>query len=154
VKASNAKKHAKAVREAQKRDKQALRTRRAALMTRSQHLKLAQQSFNRFIRLRDAHLPCVSCGRFHKGKWNAGHYKSVGAHPELRFDEANCHRQCEPCNSHLSGSMDKYRPNLEVKIGKEELARLEGHTPIIKLTIEEITAIKVKYRAKCRELEA
>jgi hypothetical protein len=153
VKAANAKKHAKEVREGQKRDKQALRTRKAALMTRNDHLKLAQQSFNRFIRLRDAHLPCISCARFHTGKWNAGHYKSAGAHPELRFDESNVHRQCEPCNSHLSGSIDKYRPNLLLKIGKEELTRIEGHIPLIKLTIEDITAIKVKYRAKCKELE-
>jgi hypothetical protein len=158
VKASNAKKHAKAVREGQKREKQALRTRREALKTRSDHLKECQAVVNKYIRLRDQanNEPCISCQRYHSGKMNAGHFKAVGmgGGSPLRFNELNIHLQCEPCNSHLSGNVQNYRRNLVAKIGKEELGRLEGHTPLIKLTIEDITAIKVKYRAKCRELEA
>ena len=38
------------------------------LKTRSDWLKEAQIEFNKYIRLRDASLPCISCQRFHIGQ--------------------------------------------------------------------------------------
>lgn len=69
-----------------------------------------QVEFNRFIRARDANQPCISCGRQSGAKRNAGHYRPVGACPELRFCEINCHVQCEHCNSYNSGNLSLYRP--------------------------------------------
>ncbi|WP_258530002.1 recombination protein NinG [Pseudomonas aeruginosa] len=65
-------------------------------------------------------------GAFHDGQYHAGHYRSVGSHPELRFDEDNVHKQCAPCNNHKSGDVVNYRINLVAKIGAAAVARLEG----------------------------
>ncbi len=72
----------------------------------------AQNAFNAYIRYRDRNEPCISCERFHEGQYHAGHYRTTGANPELRFNEDNCHKQCAPCNNHLSGNIEKYTPNL------------------------------------------
>ena len=121
--------------------------------SRSHQLKLAQQEFNKFVRLRDADRPCISCGRFHKGKYDAGHYRSVGAASHLRFNEDNCHAQCVPCNRHKSGNAIDYRINLVKKIGLERVEALENDNQPAKLNIDEIKAIRVKYKEKCKELE-
>ena len=92
----------------------------------------AQKAFNRFIRLRDAHLPCISCGETRQHlKYDAGHYRTVGANPELRFEELNVHKQCSfKCNQTRSGNRDGYREGLLAKIGQEKLDWLEGpHAP-------------------------
>ena len=140
-----------------KREKQArkeLAEGRLALKSRSAWLAEAQTAFNAFIRARDAHLPCISCGRFHTGSYDAGHYRTVGSMPALRFDEDNCHRQCVPCNQHKSGNVVEYRIGLVVRIGAERLARLEGPHAAAKYTIEEAKAIKAEYKAKLKQLLA
>jgi ribosomal protein L44E len=129
------------------------RRRKVALKSRGDWLKEAQTVFNKYIRLRDAELPCVSCGRFHEGQWHAGHYLSVGSHPELRFNEFNVWRQCMPCNSHLSGNQVNYRIELINRIGLEKVEWLEGKHEPLKLTIDEIKALIVDYREKTKELE-
>jgi len=123
------------------------------LKTRSDWLKDLQKVFNQFIRLRDKDLPCISCGRFHQGKYDAGHYRTVGSSPELRFNEDNCHAQCVPCNRHLHGNLIAYRVNLIERIGLEAVEFLErkDHPPL-KLSIDEIKALIAKYKAKIKEL--
>ncbi len=115
--------------------------------------KDAQQQFNRFIRLRDDSLPCISCQRHHEGQYHAGHYKTVGAHPELRFHEHNCHKQCAPCNNHLSGNISNYRIGLICKIGEEELLNLEGPQYVKRYAIKDYQRIKLKYKVKADELQ-
>jgi len=113
---------------------------------RSYWLKKAQQSFNAYIRHRDSELPCISCQRHHQGQYHAGHYRTVGGNPELRFYESNCHKQCSVCNNHLSGNITDYRINLVKKIGIEKVEWIEGpHSPK-KYTIDELKAIDKKYR--------
>lgn len=123
------------------------------IKTKTDWLKETQVVFNRYIRLRDRRLPCISCGRFHAGQWHAGHYRTVKAAPQLRFDEANCHKQCQPCNTHLSGNIVKYRANLITKIGIDEVERIESDNSIMKRTIEEIIIIKEKYTKLVRNME-
>lgn len=127
--------------------------RKDKVKTRSEWLREAQTAFNAFIRMRDSELPCISCGRFHKGQYHAGHYKSVGANPELRFNENNCHKQCAPCNNHLSGNIANYRPNLILKIGQEAVDIIEGKHELQNLTIEQIKEIKALYKKKLKELQ-
>src|SRR5512138_972951 len=64
------------------------------IKTRSDWMKEAQTAFNAWVRFRDNDLPCISCGRFHDGQWHAGHYRSVGSSPELRFEPLNNNKQC------------------------------------------------------------
>ena len=135
------------------RQRKELRASQERIKSRSDHLREAQAAFNEFIRLRDAHEPCISCGRHHDGQYHAGHYRTVGANPELRFHEDNVHKQCAPCNNHKSGDIVNYRINLVAKIGAERVARLEGPHELQKLNIDQIKAIKAHYRAKVRELK-
>ena len=110
-------------------------------------LKRVQTEFNRFIRNRDERDPCISCQKPVTGQAHAGHYRSVGAHPELRFDEKNCHRQCAQCNNWKSGNLTEYRSNLIKKIGLEEVERLEGSQKPRNYTIPELRELLEKYKA-------
>lgn len=123
------------------------------LKSKSAWLKEAQIIFNRYIRLRDAGQSCISCGRRSGCKVNAGHYLSVGSHPHLRFNEDNCHLQCEYCNTYKSGNQLAYRPRLIAKIGLEKVEKLETDNGILKLTIEDIKVIKHEYSKKVLELK-
>lgn len=143
--------HAESIRKAQERKTD--RERRTALKTRQDWLREAQAAFNAFIRERDKAEPCISCGRFHQGKWNAGHFRSVGAQASLRFDENNVHKQCEPCNSHLSGNVVEYRLRLIQKIGQIAVDWLEVDHPPVKYTIEDAQQIKARYKLKLKELQ-
>lgn len=148
ARANQDKKVSKDIAEQRKRD----RMRLTKLKTRSQWLSEAQAVFNKFIRLRDAKKNCISCGGKLGEKYDAGHYKSRGAHPELRFEELNTHAQCVRCNQHLSGNLINYRKGLLIRIGAEKLDWLEGNHEPLKLTIPEIQALIAEYKAKVKEL--
>jgi hypothetical protein len=124
-----------------------------SIKTKSEWLKEAQRFFNIYIRTRDEKLPCISCQRFHAGQYHCGHYRTVGSSPHLRFDERNCHKQCAPCNNHLSGNIVNYRTNLKAKIGEQALNDLESDQSSKHYTIEEIKAIKVKYKQLTKQLK-
>lgn len=115
--------------------------------------RAAQAAFNAYIRERDKDLPCISCQRHHEGQYHAGHYLSRGAHPELAFEESNCHKQCAPCNNHLSGNIARYRINLIEKIGQKKVDWLEGPHDSVKYTAEELRAIEKLYKQKRKELQ-
>lgn len=135
------------------RDRRETKAKLEKLKSKSAWAREAQAAVNTFIRLRDADLPCISCGRFHQGSYDAGHYLSRGARPELRFDELNIHKQCVPCNQHLSGNIVLYRVALLEKIGADGVAYLEGPHEPKKYTIEDLRAIKAEYTAKAKALK-
>ena len=135
------------------RERREIKVRKEKLKSRAQHLKEAQTAFNAWIRERDVGLPCVSCGRHHNGQWHAGHFRSAGGHPELRFEPLNAARQCAPCNTHKSGDLLNYRVELINRIGLELVEWLEGPHEPRKYTIDDLKAIKAEYRAKVRELK-
>ncbi len=145
---------------ADKAYKQETKARRLALKTKGDWVKEAQVEFNKFIRFRDIKwyldrglVPlCISCQKPCKKK-NAGHYRSVGAAGELRFEEFNCNLQCEYCNTHLSANQIEYRINLIKKIGVEKVEWLEGPHKPKRYTIEDIQQIKALYKTKSKELQ-
>lgn len=137
---------------ARKKAEREVREARQKAKSRGDHLADLQDAFNAWVRARDAGQPCISCGRMHKGRWHAGHYRSVGAAPELRFEPLNVHLQCAPCNLYLSGNLTAYRINLIEKIGLEKVQWLEtAHAPL-KLTLPQIEQMKKFYRAEVRRL--
>ena len=136
-----------------KKTKKETTERKKALKSRADWLKEAQAVFNKFIRMRDESQPCISCGRHHTGQYHAGHYRTVGAAPELRFNELNVHKQCAPCNNHLSGNLLEYRRKLVAKIGIEKVEWLEGKHEAKKYTIDEILEIKKHYQQKIKEMQ-
>ena len=141
-------------------ERREIKVRKEKLKSRADHLREAQAAVNEYVRMRDAHLPCISCDSTPNdndlmtgSRWDAGHYRSVGACPELRFEPSNIHRQCVKCNRNLSGNAVEYRIRLVQRIGAEKVAWLEGLHPACKYTVDEIKSIKAEYRAKTRELK-
>jgi hypothetical protein len=125
---------------------------KADLTTTSDYLKLTQQIFNKFIRMRDEGLNCISCDLPPKKK-NAGHYFSQGGHSAVRFDEDNCHLQCEHCNTFLSGNLLNYQIGIEKRIGGERLMKLQGKAhDIKKWTKEELKEIIEIYKKKIKSI--
>ena len=115
--------------------------------------KKAQESFNRYIRIRDRNLPCVTCDVLSRGIWNAGHFHPAGRASALRFDESNVHKQCVPCNQHNSGRLGQYRINIVARIGQQELERLDAQQNDIKRwSVEELKKMRKEYDKKAKEL--
>lgn len=129
------------------------RERRMEVKPLSYLMRRAQSAFNAWVRARDAGQPCISCGRFHQGQNHAGHYLPAGSNPELRFEPDNCHLQCAPCNSHLSGNLSKYRPSLIAKIGLERVEWLEGPHEPKRYRKEDYQAIEAEYKAKLKDIQ-
>jgi len=156
---------AEALEKADKRARRELRAAKERIKPRNKVQAEAQAAFNAFIRLRDEDLPCISCGetdppqRF-GGAWDCGHYRTVGAHPERRFEELNAHRQCKSCNAG-SGRFSRkgrtvhqeYRERLIMRIGLADVERLEGPCEAKHYSVDDLRAIKAKYQLKKRELK-
>lgn len=126
-------------------------------MTFSNWLQLLQQTFNAYIRERDArnNYGCISCGNLAKYiQYQAGHYMGVQAFPNLRFDEENVHRQCVHCNKELYGNIHYYRIGLIERIGQERFDALEGRKNTeLKISIPEIKEKIAYYKAEIKKLK-
>lgn len=120
--------------------------------------KKAQASFNAYIRERDRHQPCISCGKPPTnteslgGDWDCGHYRSVGACPELRFEPLNAHKQCKHCNSFLSGNIVEYRKGLIERIGQKKLDWVEGNHELKRYRVDELKQIDAHFKKLKKEL--
>jgi hypothetical protein len=140
--------------DSQKQEREETRERKAAMKTRSAWLKEAQAALNRWIReVRDADMPCISCGRHHKGQYHAGHYLARGSHPHLALSETNLAKQCAPCNTHLSGNQLNFRVGLIERIGLPAVEALEADKTPRKWTIEVLKAIKADYLNRLKEAQ-
>lgn len=119
--------------------------------------KKCQETFNEYIRLRDKDLPCISCGTEKKGiVYHAGHFLSVGAYPNMRLNEDNCHKQCGfNCNTSKHGNTAMYAKNLILRIGTERFEKLfEDAKKPLKLSIPELQEKIKYYKGKIKELTA
>lgn len=149
---------AKAMRAAAKVEKADIRKRKEALKTRSDYLKEAQQAFNAFIRERDrqAGHACISSGRqldWSGNQVDAGHYRSTGAAPHLRFNEDNCHAQSKHDNQYLAGNAVDYRMALVARIGLARVEALEADKSSPKWSAIDLRNIRDTYRTKTKELK-
>lgn len=148
-----------------KAEREDTRRRKAAIEPLRDLKKKAQTAFNNWVRARDEGLPCISCGETNPpmkpgGQWDAGHFLSRGAYPELRFNEDNCHRQCKSCNAgggkfaHKERTVSaKYEEELLRRIGPERLAALRGPHEVKPLTKEYLRWVIDTYRARLKELK-
>lgn len=128
------------------------KVKKESLMTLSDWIKIAQVTFNTYIRLRDKDQPCISCQRHHKGQYHAGHYRTAAAAPQLRFNEFNVSKQCSACNNYKSGNITEYRINLVKKIGVYEVEKLEQDNSVKKYSIQEIQNITRFYKEKLKTI--
>ena len=139
-----------------KLDRQQHRERKEKLKTLADYKREAQAAVNAYVRLRDAHLGCVSCDKpaTWQGQWHASHFRSVGAAPHLRFNLWNIHKSCSVCNNHLSGNILGYKPELIRRIGIDRVEWLESCQATSRHDIEYIKRIKKVFAKKRRRLEA
>jgi hypothetical protein len=126
---------------------------KAELMTVQDYIKIAQQVFNKYIRLRDAGENCISCNK-PALKENAGHFYNANNHWNVRFNEDNVHLQCEYCNTYLHGNLIEYRENLILKIGFYKFCILKHESnKTRKFTIQELKEMIACYKKKIKDLE-
>ena len=171
--AGKGRKAAKANRQERERIKQTT----TAQLNRSslswQHKK-TQQAFNKMRVLEELKFHrdqgftpvCISCQRPIGGdQWCCGHLKTVGSHPELRYDRLNTHLQHNHrCNQRLSGDITGtkdtigYIEGLKVRHGEERateiIEHLNSYHPPKKYTCEDLELMRKEFNAKIRELKA
>lgn len=150
---ASAKKAAKAAAD----DRRQTREKLEALKTLPTLAKECEREMNRYVRLRDWHLGCISCGKpFNPdqigGSCDAGHYRSKGSALHLRFDERNLHGQCKHCNDYLASNPTGYRRGLIARIGLDEVEALETDQAPRKYTRQDLRDKRDHYRAKANAL--
>ena len=134
----------------QAKDRKETRQKLDAMQTKPQLTKKAQTAFNAFIRARDAGKPCISCGTplsNEPNTYDAGHYRSVGSAPHMRFVEENCHGQCKHCNNYLAGNHVEYRKRLVERIGLQAVESIESDNTVRKYSHEDLIELAKHYRA-------
>ena len=156
-----------------KKEKQKHLARKKALTESSikDQKPLAQKQFNRYIRLYRYHINgdrnCISCGRHESeiddkgfGKFDCGHFQSVGAFPELRFCEDNAYLQCKSCNGGSGKYARKnqtvgaeYERRLREKVGDNLVDWLKGPHEPARLRASDYIEVKKRYSALANEIE-
>jgi hypothetical protein len=122
-------------------------------MTKSDYLNICQKVFNTYIRTRDKDKNCISCNKKLVGKYDAGHFFSVGAYPNLRFNENNVFGQCVHCNRDKHGNVKEYDLRLQNILSKDNYNQLlnDRNKPAL-LSIEDVKELIAIYRVKTKEL--
>ena len=88
--------------------------------------------------------------------YDAGHWKTRGAHRYLAYDEVNINGQCSRCNTYMSGNEAAQRPRLIAKWGEDEVLRLESSSKDLgdkSFTRESLLEIEKYYKDKLKELK-
>ncbi|TCD20942.1 hypothetical protein E0D81_09015 [Lelliottia amnigena] len=138
-------------------ERRELKIRKVALKTKPQWKKEAQAAFNKYVRLRDAGLPCISCGatpgQKFGGTMDCGHYRSRGAAAHLSFNLHNTAGQCARCNRHDSGAQKAFEQGLIERIGAEKVEALNNDNSTRKFDIPYLQRIKSIFTRKARALE-
>lgn len=142
----------KTVKAAKKTEAEKTRARRVALKSRRDWMEEAQKAVNAYVRARDRGKSCISCGAPWSETFQAGHFLSRGARPELRFELDNIHGQDVRCNMHLSGNLLGYRKGIIQRIGMERVESLEGPHPPAKWSVDELKAIRDAHRLLLKQL--
>lgn len=147
-------KREKAAAEKAKRERAEHRAAKEKIKTLSDYAKAAQDAFNAWVRERDYFEPCISCGTTADVQYAAGHYRTVGACHELRFEPLNVHKQCNRnCNMGKSGNIVEYRIGLVKRIGADKVEWLEGPHQSKHYSVDDLKALTKHYRAEARRLK-
>lgn len=112
-----------------KKDKNRLKE----LMSRSKWFNKLERLVNQYVKyVKENGKPCCTCGAINN-KIDAGHFRSVGSCPELRFELTNIHNQCSVnCNQFGSGKRAEYNEYIINRYGLEHFNWLVGPHPNLK----------------------
>lgn len=128
---------------------------RDSIKTKQEWLKEAQQWVNKYVRLRDKNLGCISCDKaasWH-GQWHGSHFRSTKAASAVRFNLWNINKSCSVCNNWLSGNIGEYEPRLRLKIGNEKVDWLKCQNHTVNYSIDYLKRLKGIAKKKCAMLE-
>lgn len=140
-------------------ERASVKVRKDKLKSKSDWAREAQIVVNKYVRLRDASLGrgCVSCGARPEQKWggtmDAGHLRSVGSAPHLRFYLPQISSQCVTCNRYKGGMALAFRRTLVERHGNEWVETLEAMQGLAKFDIPYYQRIKAIFSKKCKRLE-
>lgn len=113
----------------QKEKKEVARTRhrKKELMTRTEWYSKLQKLVNQYItKVRDANEKCCTCCKATlTSAFDAGHFLTRGARPDIRFELTNIHKQCVSCNQYNCGRPKEYAEFIVKKYGRKHLEWLE-----------------------------
>lgn len=142
--------------QAQSADKARIEQRKKEL-NRPHHLDQLQKLVNQYVvHVRDKDKPCCTCGTSNPSiKYDAGHLRTRGACPELRFELTNIHKQCSVnCNQYKSGAVAEHKEYVINEHGQDAFDWLYGpHSPL-KEQLPDADAIDAeiaRYRKMIRE---
>ncbi|MGQ3894976.1 recombination protein NinG [Enterobacter hormaechei] len=151
---------AKCIRERKEKEREErrdLKARKVALKTKPQWRSEAQAAFNRYVRLRDAGKPCISCGRLPEQKFggtmDCGHYRTRGAAAHLAFNLHNTAAQCVYCNRDRDGAQKAFEQGLIERIGAEKVEAINNDNSVRRFDIPYLQRIKSIFTRKARALE-
>jgi hypothetical protein len=104
-----------------------------SVRSRSKWYATLQKLVNQWVtKVRDADEACCTCGtRSVDIKYDAGHFFTVGARKDIRFNPMNIHKQCsQQCNVYGSGMRLEYERFIIARYGEKGLDELtlEGKT--------------------------
>lgn len=132
---------------------------REALKPRAKWLAEAQAVCNRYVRTRDAArgYGCISCGAKPEAKFggamDAGHWRSVGSAPHLRFYLPQIALQCVKCNRYLGGNAVEMRKGLVERLGLEKVEQIASMQHVAKFDIDYLKRFKSVMGKRLRRLE-
>lgn len=120
------------------------------IKTRSDYERELQKEINTIVRLIDKGFVCISTGKPLNAKYDAGHMRSVGSNPALRFNLFNIYAQSVHANQYLSGDQINFMKGIEKHYGKDVLEKtmqLSIVYPYLKLPTETIKEFTYKARS-------
>lgn len=147
----------RAVAKREREDREKIKAVRESLKTKHDYVKEAQAAVNKYIRIRDYGKPCISCGALpdyslYGGSVDAGHYRSRGTAPHLRFYTLNISSQCKKCNRYGGGNYSEYRKGLIAKLGIEKVEAIDSDNRARHYTEHDLKRIKLIFNKKTRML--
>lgn len=113
---------------------------------------------HRYIRERDKHLPCISCGCNWHSDFQAGHFYKAELYSALKFQFYNINGQCVKCNVREEGNLNQYAINLPKRIGQTafdvlKTAAEESKKLVFKWDREELIKIRNEANKLYKELK-
>jgi len=99
-----------------------------------------QKSINQIARILDDIQPCLARPTENHTKFDGGHIFGVGAHPSLRYNLWNIHKQSVKSNRDLGGEQLLMIEGIQIRYGEERMdyvLNLPKIYPVIKLNAHE-----------------
>lgn len=142
----------------EKQERKEVKERKRKLLTKSDWIKKVQTACNAYVRYRDNGKKCVTCDSILYiggvgGGFDAGHYRSRGSAPHLRFNTLNIHGQCKKCNT-WGVDKDVYTEELEKRIGADLVEKLNADQLDRKYTITDLERLEKVFKRKLKMRKA